>query len=133
VTETHCPEEGKLTCRLCNTPINLFRDLFADENGKIMHETCYVRRLISSRNYPPDTHHMGQTLARDIIDPLTTVGAACECCQKCSTCGTSMEHRASMFFFEGQTWDVLLAFCPKCNPVSQVPYRAHCLNVPLVN
>jgi hypothetical protein len=46
-----------LACPLCNKPINLERDRYADENGKIMHENCYVQRLVSSRNDPPDPNH----------------------------------------------------------------------------
>jgi hypothetical protein len=51
------PEKGTFTCPFCNQPVDLTRDKYADENGKVMHESCYVRRLMSSQNDPPDPHH----------------------------------------------------------------------------
>lgn len=124
MTETH-REDRKFTCPICKKPINLSRDFCADEDGKSLHESCYVQQVMSSRNDYPDTLPKEPTFAKDIIDLLNTVSAVCECCKRCSTCGTPMRHRASMFFFGGQTWNVPLAFCPKCNPASEVPsYRA---------
>jgi len=34
----------------------------------------------------------------------------------CKICGSPMEHRNSVFFFGGRTWEVRLPICPKCNP-----------------
>jgi hypothetical protein len=34
-------------CPICNKPIDLNRDRVTDENGKVMHETCYVQKLMS--------------------------------------------------------------------------------------
>jgi hypothetical protein len=126
VIETHHPEVGKFACQLCNKPVNLNQDHCADENGKPVHENCYVQRLMSStRSDPPGPQHTRQTLAKEIADLLTTASALSECCKQCSICGASMEHRATMFFFEGNTWHVPLAFCPKCIPVLEAPsYRA---------
>jgi hypothetical protein len=35
----------------------LDRDIYADENGQVMHEGCYLQRLMSSRNDPPNPQH----------------------------------------------------------------------------
>jgi hypothetical protein len=49
--------ESIITCALCHQPINLDRDRYADEDGKIVHEECYVKRLMSSPQDPPNPHH----------------------------------------------------------------------------
>ena len=54
---TRSLEKGTFTCPICAQPINLDRDKYADENGKVIHENCYVQRLMASRNDPPDPHH----------------------------------------------------------------------------
>ena len=40
------------SCALCSKPVDLLIDLSADENGKAVHEECYVRRLTSSSSNP---------------------------------------------------------------------------------
>jgi hypothetical protein len=57
MTSTPRPEGSSLTCALCHQPINLDRDRYADENGKIVHEDCYVKRLMSPRQDPPNPQH----------------------------------------------------------------------------
>jgi hypothetical protein len=42
-----CPA---IPCTLCSKPLDLQKDLYADENGKAVHEDCYVKRLISARD-----------------------------------------------------------------------------------
>jgi hypothetical protein len=37
-----------IPCVICSQPLNLRIDLFADENGKAVHEDCYVERIMSS-------------------------------------------------------------------------------------
>jgi hypothetical protein len=44
-------------CLICNTPVNLEKDRCADEDGKIVHEKCYVNRLMTGQNDPPTPHH----------------------------------------------------------------------------
>jgi hypothetical protein len=39
-------------CILCSNPVNLISDLSADENGKAVHEECYLKRVTSSSNNP---------------------------------------------------------------------------------
>ena len=45
----------EIPCILCSKPINLQSDLSADENGKAVHEECYVRRIASSLGNPLST------------------------------------------------------------------------------
>jgi hypothetical protein len=39
----------EIPCVICRTPIDLQTDWWADENGKVTHADCYVKRLISAR------------------------------------------------------------------------------------
>jgi hypothetical protein len=43
---THLFQE--IPCIICRQPLNLRIDLSADENGKAVHEDCYVNRITSS-------------------------------------------------------------------------------------
>jgi hypothetical protein len=47
----------KITCAICKLPIDLEQDRSTDENGKAVHATCYIRRLLSAGTDPPDPHH----------------------------------------------------------------------------
>ena len=38
----------EISWALCRKPVDLLIDLTADENGKAVHEECYVKRLTSS-------------------------------------------------------------------------------------
>jgi hypothetical protein len=42
-----------ITCAICANPLNLRADLCADENGKAVHEECYVKRITPPRSRPP--------------------------------------------------------------------------------
>jgi hypothetical protein len=42
----------EIPCALCSKPVELLIDLSADENGKAVHEECYVKRLTSSWSNP---------------------------------------------------------------------------------
>jgi hypothetical protein len=39
----------EIPCRICSAPVDLTVDLYADENGKPVHEDCYVTRLLASQ------------------------------------------------------------------------------------
>ena len=42
-----------ISCALCSSkPVDLLIDLTADENGRAVHEECYVKRLMSSSSNP---------------------------------------------------------------------------------
>jgi hypothetical protein len=45
----------EIPCKICAQPVDLTVDLSADENGKAVHEDCYVKRLMSSRCSIPAT------------------------------------------------------------------------------
>jgi hypothetical protein len=48
---SHFPE---IFCILCGQPVNMQTDLCADENGKAVHENCYVKTIASAdRPEPP--------------------------------------------------------------------------------
>jgi hypothetical protein len=42
----------EISCVLCSKPVDLLIDLSADENGKAVHEECYVNRLTGSSSDP---------------------------------------------------------------------------------
>ena len=42
----------EIPCALCSNAVNLISDLFADENGRAVHEDCYVQRIASSSVLP---------------------------------------------------------------------------------
>jgi hypothetical protein len=42
----------EISCTLCSKPVDLRIDLYADENGKAVHEDCYVKRITRSSNPP---------------------------------------------------------------------------------
>jgi hypothetical protein len=33
------------TCQICSQPVDLSRDLCTDEDGRIVHQTCYLKRI----------------------------------------------------------------------------------------
>jgi hypothetical protein len=49
--------DSQHTCAICNGPIDLQRDRYTDEDGKAVHERCYMQRLASAQNDPPAPHH----------------------------------------------------------------------------
>jgi hypothetical protein len=38
----------EIPCALCSSPVDLRVEFSADENGKSVHEDCYVKKLTSS-------------------------------------------------------------------------------------
>ena len=40
----------EIPCILCNEAVDLSVDLNTDENGKAVHEDCYVKHITSSRS-----------------------------------------------------------------------------------
>jgi hypothetical protein len=43
----------EIPCKLCSKPVDLKVDLSADENGKSVHEDCYVKHLTRSPGSVP--------------------------------------------------------------------------------
>jgi hypothetical protein len=46
----------EILCTSCGKPVDLTSDLCADEEGKAVHEDCYVTRVTSSRSNPSQSH-----------------------------------------------------------------------------
>jgi hypothetical protein len=40
--------ELRINCPLCNQPVSLTSDTYADENGKAVHQECYQKRIIGA-------------------------------------------------------------------------------------
>ena len=38
----------EISCTICSKPVDLRIDLYADENGRVVHKKCYINRLISA-------------------------------------------------------------------------------------
>lgn len=46
-----------ITCAICNEPVVLERDVYADEHGQIVHERRYIARLTAPQQDPPNPQH----------------------------------------------------------------------------
>jgi hypothetical protein len=42
----------EIPCTICAKTVDLNVDLFTDENGKAVHEECYVKRITAPGNRP---------------------------------------------------------------------------------
>jgi hypothetical protein len=42
--------ELRINCPLCNQPVSLNTDTYADENGKVVHQGCYQERVIGTQS-----------------------------------------------------------------------------------
>jgi hypothetical protein len=45
----------EIPCAVCSEAVNLSAELTANENGKAVHEECYVKHIASSRSSIPAT------------------------------------------------------------------------------
>jgi hypothetical protein len=43
----------QVICRICNKPLKLGIETAADEEGKALHETCYVKQITDAPRNPP--------------------------------------------------------------------------------
>jgi hypothetical protein len=39
------PSFPEMSCKICCKPVDLSVDLYADENGKAVHEECYINQI----------------------------------------------------------------------------------------
>jgi hypothetical protein len=39
------PSFPEVSCKICCKPVDLSVDLHADEDGKAVHEVCYIKRI----------------------------------------------------------------------------------------
>ncbi|HTC48307.1 MAG TPA: hypothetical protein VK722_13360 [Candidatus Aquilonibacter sp.] len=42
----------EIPCIICAKAVDLNVDLFTDENGKAVHEDCYIKRITNQHNRP---------------------------------------------------------------------------------
>ena len=42
--------DSEITCHICNRPLKLVIDTAADEEGKAVHETCYIQVVLKSNS-----------------------------------------------------------------------------------
>jgi len=121
----------EISCTLCSKPVDLRTDLCADENGKAIHEDCYVAHETSNRGDPKlregeEGWQVSDTLPSqafiEFVNSASTPWAAISC----PACGTALKCRDCSFFYEGQTWEIPLPICVKCHPITHVvpPYQA---------
>jgi hypothetical protein len=90
----------EINCIVCNHPITLETDLNADENGKPVHEECYVNNLTSARS--------NQTAAGKLLDMLSSqLPPLC-----CPECGSPFSHLDATFFLQsGKSCTIPLPVC----------------------
>lgn len=46
-----------ITCAICRQPVVLERDRYTDEDGQVVHEGCYMSRIVAPRSDPPSPQH----------------------------------------------------------------------------
>ena len=67
---------------------------------------------------------MSEELRVTIVDFLNAAAAESATASSktvvCDECGAAKENRMSTFFYDGQTWEILLPVCVKCHPIVHV-------------
>jgi hypothetical protein len=53
----------KITCHICDRPLSLRMDTVADEEGKAVHQTCYIKLVLKGNS--PATSAADQTLRQE--------------------------------------------------------------------
>jgi hypothetical protein len=106
-------------------------DLCADENGKAIHEDCYVTHVTSNRGDRKlrdgqEGSQMSDSLPSQAFIEFVNCGSTHWAATSCPACGTGLKYRDCTFFYEGQTWEIPLPICVKCHPTTHVvpPYQA---------
>ncbi|MGA8439678.1 MAG: hypothetical protein WB762_12195 [Candidatus Sulfotelmatobacter sp.] len=98
------------TCILCCKAVDLRTDLNADENGKSVHEDCYVNRLSGVRS--------NKTSAEQLLDMLSAQSTA----RRCLKCGLLLLHADVTFLSQsGKSWVIRLPICVKCSTNDVAP------------
>ena len=93
----------EVPCTICSQPINLSVDLFADENGRAVHEACYVGGLKRARTVAA----LEELFNAPRIEPSNL---------HCPQCGLAMSGAPATFFLQsGKSWNVSLPVCMYCN------------------
>jgi len=60
-----------------------------------------------------------ETLHQSILDLLNSAASASKPVARCP-CGAAMEYRDTQFFYEGQSWNLKLPVCPRCQSAPRV-------------
>jgi hypothetical protein len=47
----------EITCQICHKAVDLERDRYADENGHIVHEQCYINYIVAALPVPSVPQH----------------------------------------------------------------------------
>ena len=121
----------EISCILCRKPVDLRTDLCADENGKAIHEDCYVTHVTSNRGDPKlregeEGFQMSDSLPSQAFIEFVNSASTHWATNSCPACGTELKYRDCTFFYEGQTWEIPLPICVKCHPITHVvpPHQA---------
>jgi hypothetical protein len=110
------------SCSICNESVEL-ETAKVDENGKPVHEECYVQKIslkMSIRPPPEASDAEGNSISQAINTFFTTEEARAVT-NFCSVCGSRLEHRNLVFFFAGRSGEIRRSICLKCNPDPDVP------------
>ena len=112
------PQRSFFPCSICNELVEL-ETAKTDETGKTVHEECYVQKisLKGSIRPPPitsDARHNDNPLSEAIITLLDAADAHL-ITNICPVCGSQLERRKCIFFFQGQTWETHLWACLDCD------------------
>jgi hypothetical protein len=43
-------DKSQVLCRICGQPVELTFDIAVDEDGQAVHEMCYVKRIVVSKD-----------------------------------------------------------------------------------
>jgi hypothetical protein len=115
----------EIPCILCSKAMDLQIDLYADENGKPVHEDCYVTHV--TRNHGGSKLREGQkrfqmsdSLPSQAFIEFVSSASTPWATNSCPDCGTELKYRDYTFFYEGQTWEIPLPICVKCHPITHV-------------
>ncbi len=90
----------EITCIVCSKPLTLETDLNADDDGKPVHEECYVNHLTRVRS--------NQNAAEKLLDALSSQPPPL-CCPEC---GSPFSHLDATFFLQsGRSCTIPLPVC----------------------
>jgi hypothetical protein len=109
-------------CFICNEFIEL-ETAKVDEFGKPVHEECYVQTIGLKRSIrnPPEASDAARTSLSQAILTFLTIEEARAVANFCPVCGSQLEHRNLIFFFEGKIREIRVAVCLDCDPITDDP------------
>jgi hypothetical protein len=115
----HSPlaHRSSFSCSICNEFVEL-ETARVDEFGQPVHEECYVQKisLKTSIRPPPKVSNAESALSQAITKFFATEEAR-TVMNFCAVCGSQLEQRNLIFFFEGQSREIRLSICLQCDPI----------------